>query len=136
MAATRYVVQLKGHAINGSPFSCEGEQIALIVETLGDSIEQCVWFVSDIDDQRGGPRLFAEGVKNPALVGDRDETVAFLRQVVQFIWAVFLAVPVDHLPVNGARSGLRVNRFKILAMLLSKYAHSIVLSSRFTREML
>ncbi|MGI8687328.1 MAG: hypothetical protein ACR2M3_02015 [Thermomicrobiales bacterium] len=100
MAETKYVVQLKGHEINGSKFSCEGEQIALVIETLGDTVQQCVWFVSDIDDQIDGPRLFPEGVKIPVLVGDHHETVDFLRQVSQFFWAVFLAVPIGCLPMQ------------------------------------
>jgi hypothetical protein len=100
MTETRYVVQRNGREINGSKFSCEGEQIALIIEAFGELVRQCVWFVSDIDEQIDGPRLFPEGVKIPVLVGDRAETVAYLRQVTQFVWAVFLAVPVDRLPVQ------------------------------------
>lgn len=105
MALTRYVIQLKGHQINGSMFSCEGSQIALIIEAFGEIVQQCSWFVSDIDDQIDGPRLFPENVKIPALIGGRDEIVRFLRRVSQFVWAVFLAVPVDSLPVQWGEIG-------------------------------
>jgi len=112
MAKTKYVVQLKGYEINGSTFSCEDEQIALVIEALGDTVQQCVWFVSDIDEQIDGPRLSPEGVKIPVLVGDHHETVGFLRQVSQFFWAVFLAVPIGCLPVQWIGIGAEDELFR------------------------
>lgn len=96
---THYMVELKGVEINGSTFSCEGDQLACLIEAVAPAIGECVWFASDLSDQIDGSILIPEGERMPQLIGDTVTTTTWLKQVSQFVWAVFLAVPVETLPV-------------------------------------
>jgi hypothetical protein len=99
MSKPWYVAWLRGQTINGSRYSCEGEQIAAIIACIAPVLPECVWFVADIE-QVDGPRRFPEDVTTPAPIGNTEETIDWLRQVPQFVWGSFLAVPTHHLPVS------------------------------------
>jgi hypothetical protein len=97
MSKPSFVARLDGSEINGSRFSCEGEQIAAIVACIASAPHECIWFAVDIE-QVDGPRRIPDGMTIPTRIGDTPEMLAWLRSVPQFARGSFLAVPADRVP--------------------------------------
>lgn len=98
MSRPRYAMVLKGNQIDGDASNCTGEQIAVVMDAIGRTATACVWFGSDVESTSG--QSFAIPIERniPAFIGDTDSATTFVREVDQFIWAVFLFVPTTRLP--------------------------------------
>jgi hypothetical protein len=101
MAKATYRLELRGSQINGEPFSCTGEQLGLLIQTLANLATNCVWFVADIEAEGSSVGHYQAG--EPVLLGDSQKLINYANSIHQFIWGIFLAVPKDSLPKTWVR---------------------------------
>jgi len=101
MAKATYRLKLIGSQINRDPFSCTGEQLGLVIQTLAHLATDWVWFVADIEAEGSSVGHYQAG--EPVLFGDSQKLINYVNSIHQFIWGIFLAVPKDSLPKTWVR---------------------------------
>lgn len=84
---------ISGEHIDGQPFSCLGEQLAMLIGAIASLTADCLWFAGDVNTTAGYPFFAPQGGTVCVEVGQTQAVIAAVRMYVQFTDGVFLAVP-------------------------------------------
>lgn len=84
---------ITGDEIDGQEFNCLGPQLALLIEATQPFLEDCTWFVGDVNTTAGYPHFAPHGEKTCVEVGTTQELIRAVEIYGQFTDGVFIAVP-------------------------------------------
>jgi hypothetical protein len=105
MSQPKYVLRLNGQQINGSSYSCTGEQLALVICSLQPNTEDCTWFITDLEVTGSTLHLDLSIAEHRIIYGgNTEDLIKLVGPTPQLLSGVFLSVPKVSAPISWGES--------------------------------